>query len=330
MRLMHPIDAKIQVFVLLGALSVSGCSTGRASPTPIAGSAVTVAPTQPSSSVSSEPLVPSKDTPPPVVVRPARTGPLDVTFAVVSDTHLGFDGNDEKNRAVVASLTKLPGLRYPGHKEPVGPVRGLLIAGDLTEWGNVSEWEAFRSVYNLGGGKEPNKPGSPFPVFEVVGNHDMVHGPWLIAEVEKRHPGKGAYSWDWDDVHLVGMGEAPEGASLDGLERDLASVSVDRPLVLLFHRPLAGLWQENRPDAASRIRLAKLLEGREVLGIFHGHHHDRAHYKWQGYDVFKPGAVKDGAPELAVVHVVDDTMTVTTFDWQTRRFVDVFTKRRKK
>ncbi len=329
MSVRHAIGMNLKAFVLLVPLAVSGCSTGRASPTPSSSSAVTVASVQPAHSMTSEVAL-SKETPPPVAVRPTRTGPLDVTFAVVSDTHLGFDGNDQKNRELVASLSTLPKLRYPGHKEPVGAVRGLLIAGDLTEWGNVAEWEAFRSVYNLGGGKEPNKPGSPFPVFEVVGNHDMVHGPWLIAEVEKRHPGKGAYSWDWDDLHLVGMGEAPEGASLDGLERDLANVPLDRPLVLLFHRPLAGAWQEDRPDAASRLRLAKLLEGREVLGIFHGHHHARAHYKWQGYDVFKPGAVKGGAPELAVVHVVDDLMTVTTFDWQSRRFVDVFTKRRKK
>lgn len=324
------IGSKTKGMFLLAALSIAGCSTGRASPSPSSGSAAAVASVPLTPSASSEPIVAPKDASPPVAVRPARTGPLDVTFAVVSDTHLGFDGNDEKNRVLVASLGELPKLRYPGHKEPVGPVRGLLIAGDLTEWGNVSEWEAFRAVYNLGGGKEPNKPGSPFPVFEVIGNHDMVHGPWLIGEVEKRHPGKGAYSWDWDDVHLVGMGEAPEGASLDGLERDLASVPLDRPLVLLFHRPLAGPWQEDKPDAASRLRLAKLLEGREVLGIFHGHHHARAHYQWQGYDVFKPGAVKGGAPELAVVHVVDDRMTVTTFDWQSRRFVDVFTKRRKR
>ena len=84
----------------------------------------------------------------------------------------------------------------------MGHVRGLLVAGDLTEWGNTYEWEAFCDVYGLGRGE---KPGSPFPVFEVVGNHDMVHGPWLAAEVAKRHPGGGAYTWDWDDVHLVGL-----------------------------------------------------------------------------------------------------------------------------
>jgi len=246
---------------------------------------------------------------------------------VVSDTHFGYSGNEEKNRALVAALGVLPTLRYPGHGEVVGPVRGLLVAGDLTEWGNTSEWESFRAVYGLGSGE---RPGSPVPVFEVVGNHDMVHGPWLMAEVEKRHPGKGGYSWDWEGVHLVGLGEAPDGPALDMLERDLTKVARDRPLVLFFHRPLAGPWLEDRPDAAARTRLAKLLAGREVLGIFHGHHHSRAHYVWQGYDVWKPGAVKGGAPELAVVRVQDDRFTVTTFDWRSRRFVDVLSKRRKK
>jgi hypothetical protein len=245
---------------------------------------------------------------------------------VVSDTHLGFEGNDEKNRALVASIATLPGRRYPGGAV-VGQLRGLLVAGDLTEWGNTHEWEAFCDVYGLGRGE---KPGSPFPVFEVVGNHDMVHGPWLMAEVAKRHPGRGAYAWDWDDVHLVGLGEAPDGPALDALERDLATTPVERPLVLLFHRPLAGPWLEDRPDTEARARLASLLAGREVLGIFHGHHHAREHYVWQGYDVWKPGAVKGGAPELAVAHVDDERFTVTTFDWQSRHFVDVYTKRRTK
>jgi hypothetical protein len=105
---------------------------------------------------------------------------------------------------------------------------------------------------------------------------------------------------------------------------------VERPLVLLFHRPLAGPWLEDRPDTEARARLASLLAGREVLGIFHGHHHAREHYVWQGYDVWKPGAVKGGAPELAVAHVDDERFTVTTFDWQSRHFVDVYTKRRTK
>lgn len=273
---------------------------------------------------------PAPETPAPAgggtAAPPTRTGPLDVTFAVVSDTHLGFDGNEEKNRALVASIATLPGMRYPGGAA-VGHVRGLLVAGDLTEWGNTYEWEAFCDVYGLGRGE---KPGSPFPVFEVVGNHDMVHGPWLAAEVAKRHPGGGAYTWDWDDVHLVGLGESPDGPALDALERDLAKTPVERPLVLLFHRPLAGPWLEDRPDAEARARLARLLSGREVLGIFHGHHHARAHYVWQGYDVWKPGAVKGGAPELAVAHVDDERFTVRTYDWQSRRFVDLFTKRRPK
>jgi len=71
---------------------------------------------------------------------------------VVSDTHLGFDGNEEKNRALVASIATLPGMRYPGGAA-VGHVRGLLVAGDLTEWGNTYEWEAFCDVYGLGRGE---------------------------------------------------------------------------------------------------------------------------------------------------------------------------------
>lgn len=254
--------------------------------------------------------------------------PLDVTFAVVSDTHLGHAGGETKNRAMVAALGRLEGRPYPGGKRAgtVSHVRGLLIAGDLTDWGNPSEWDAFKDIFGLSDGGA----GAPFPVFEVVGNHDKVRGPWLSAEVDKRHGSKGAYAWNWDSLHLVALGEAPEDEALEALERDLAKVDVRRPLVLLFHRPLAGEWSEDRPSPRQKARLRDLLRGRDVVAIFHGHHHARAHYVWEGIDVFKPGAVKDGAPSLAVVHLGADALTVATFDWQRGQFFDVWSKPRRK
>jgi predicted phosphodiesterase len=254
--------------------------------------------------------------------------PLDVTFAVVSDTHLGHAGGEAKNRALVAALGALPGRPYPGGKRAgnVSHVRGLLIAGDLTDWGNPSEWDAFKDIFGLSDGGV----GAPFPVFEVVGNHDKVRGPWLSAEVDKRHGSKSAYAWNWDSLHLVALGEAPEDEALDALERDLAKVDARRPLVLLFHRPLAGEWSEDRPSPRQKARLRDLLRGRDVVAIFHGHHHARAHYVWEGIDVFKPGAVKDGAPSLAVVHLAADSLTVATFDWQRGQFSDVWSKPRRK
>ncbi len=249
---------------------------------------------------------------------PPHRGPVDVTFAVVSDTHLGHRDGEAKNRALVASLATLEGRTYP--KPGLGRVehlRGLLVAGDLTDWGNPEEWDAFRSIYGIADGGA----GSPFPVFEIVGNHDHVRGPWLEQAVARRHDGKAIYTWSFGPIHLVGLGEAASGAALDALALDLAKLPPSRPIVLLVHRPLAGPWSEDIPTAADKTRLAAMLHGRDVVAIFHGHHHAVGHYTWNGIPVFKPGAVKDGDARLAVVHVDDTNLTVATFDWRARRWV---------
>ena len=64
----------------------------------------------------------------------------------------------------------------------VAPPRGLLVTGDLTEWGSVEEWEPFAATYGLDGGTNGKLR---IPVFEVVGNHDKVHGPFVEQQVIK-------------------------------------------------------------------------------------------------------------------------------------------------
>jgi cytolysin (calcineurin-like family phosphatase) len=58
-----------------------------------------------------------------------------------------------------------------------------------------------------------------------------------------------------------------------------------------------------------------LLDGRNVVGIFHGHHHRRGHYVWHGIDVFKPGAVKNEERYFTVVYVTDARTTVAWRDY---------------
>lgn len=67
-------------------------------------------------------------------------GGSDVTFVVVSDTHFGYADMMAQNRTLVAKLNRIEGHPYPppsreGILGKVGEPRGLLITGDLTEWG---------------------------------------------------------------------------------------------------------------------------------------------------------------------------------------------------
>ena len=152
----------------------------------------------------------------------------------------------------------------------------------------------------------------------------------LLEElVAKRHGGGRYYAWDWDDVHLVALGEAPDDEGLGFLERDLEGIANDVPLVLYFHLALMGPWSTGNwfAEGTFKDRLAKIIEKRNVAAIFHGHHHATDHYTWHGIDVWKPGAVKDGAHTFAVAHVTDDRMTIASYDWDRDGWAGMLDKR---
>jgi hypothetical protein len=264
-----------------------------------------------------------------------KKGGTDVTFFVVSDTHFGFGypddlatlsanpfadpvGLEKNNKELIAALNALPGHDYPadvGGK--VAPPRGLLVTGDLTEWGREEEWKRFVAFYGKTG-EGPLK----FPVFEVIGNHDKVHGPWVEQQVSQRHGGR-FYSFDWDDLHVVALGEAPDDEGLAFLARDFETIDGSVPVVLYFHLALEGPWSTEHWFAEKdyKSRLATLVASRNVVAIFHGHHHATGHYVWHGVDVYKPGAVKHDAHTVAVVHVTDDKWALGSWDWRARRFL---------
>lgn len=275
--------------------------------------------------------------------KPLRTrrGGMDVTFVVVSDTHFGFLYPDDPSKLSASAITDPVGLErdnarlirrvndIAGRAYPediggeVAPPRGLVITGDLTEWGRKHEWARFVEMFGLRGTEGSLK----LPVFEMIGNHDKVdNGPWIADQVAARHGGR-FYSWDWDDLHLVALGEAPDDEGLKFLARDLEGISADVPLVVFFHLALEGPWSTgNWFDDGFKRKLAKALVGRNVVGIFHGHHHATGHYVWQGMDVWKPGAVKNNAHTFAVVHLTDSKWTLASYDWQNDKWATTFVK----
>jgi cytolysin (calcineurin-like family phosphatase) len=250
----------------------------------------------------------------------AKRGGTNVTFCVVSDTHFGYGGMEEQNARLVSRVNTIEGKSYPTSLGgTVARPRGLLVTGDLTEWGREEEWRPFAKTYGLDGGDGDLR----VPVFEVVGNHDKVHGPWVTDTVAARHGGRW-YSWDWDDLHLVALGEAPDDDGLAFLARDLDRLEKDVPVVLFFHLPLAGPWSTGHwfAEGPYRDRLFEILRGHAIAGIFHGHHHATGHYVWRNIDVWKPGAVKNDAHTFAVVHVTDARITVASYDWERDAFRD--------
>lgn len=250
-----------------------------------------------------------------------RAATRDVTFYAVSDTHLGFVPETDEAR-LVKELNAAEGRPYPKSiGGNVGHPRGLVITGDLTEWGTDDEWARF--AYFFGSTTtSPSEGGLTIPTYEVVGNHDNGHGPWVADQVAARHGGK-PYSFDLDDVHFDALGEAPDDVALDWLERDLASYEKNVPLVVYFHLALLGPWSDNNwfAEGDYKSRLGKILKDRCVVAIIHGHHHATDHYTWNGIDVYKPGAVKHDAHTFAVFHLSGDTMTTAYWSWNADTWV---------
>lgn len=274
--------------------------------------------------------LPTATAAPPPLPHIARKGGTDVTFAVVSDLHFGYGRIEATHELFIDRLNHVQGKPYPAYLQKawgaaVGPVRGLLVAGDLTESGTAEQWELLAKTYGLAG----DGTGSRVPLFEVIGNHDHGPGEYVESRVAARHGGGRVYAFQWDDLHVLALGEGPGDDAFAFMEKDLARVDANVPLLLLFHLPLAGPWSTGGwfADGDYRKRLAAVLEGRNVVAIFHGHHHATDHYTWQGIDVFKPGAVKSGGRECAVVHVTDHQLTVGTYDYVADGWSHTFAKR---
>ncbi len=243
----------------------------------------------------------------------ARRGGTDVTFCVVSYTHFGFGGMEEQNRTLVDRVSTIAGTPWPAPATgAVASPRGLLVTGDLTEWGREEEWRPFLATYGTDGGDGLLR----VPVFEVIGNHDKVSGPWVGDQVAARHGGR-YYAWDWDDVRFVALGEAPDDDGLAFLAKQLDGVALDVPVVLYFHLAILGPFSTGHwfGDGPSKDRLLETIGRHTIAAIFHGHHHATDHYQWHGIDVFKPGAVKNGAHTFAVVRITDDRIVVAERDW---------------
>ena len=274
--------------------------------------------------------------PAPGPVQRPREGGLDVTFLVTADTHFGWGvhddpeiepkldpvefpvGIDREHVRVIQQMNTIAGRLYPttiGGR--VDEPRGVLVAGDLTENGKPSEWKRFAAYY----GRDGTDGLLRYPVYEGFGNHDWNHGDYVARQVAERH-GDVRYSWEWGDLTVVCLADAPGRKGLSWLQETLAKTGRERPVILFFHYPLAGAYSETNwfGYGPFRERLVRALEGFNVVGVFHGHFHATGSYRWHGYDVYNVGSAKYRWNSFAVVRVTDDRMTVASWNYRHRRW----------
>ena len=265
-----------------------------------------------------------------------RRGGLDVTFLVAADTHVGFAAkehgangalrdpvnepadSDRLNARQIDDMNSMPGKALPPEiGGAVGTPRGVLIAGDLTEDGVPWQWRHFVAWYGHKGGDGRLR----FPVFEGHGNHDKHHSWHTLDRIRERHGGT-RYAFDWDDLRVICLGEAPDEGGLASLEADLASVGKDRPVVIYLHFALRGPYSTKNwfGDGRYRADLARVLFGYNVVAIFHGHYHASGRYQWEGIDVYNVGSTKHDQWSFGVVRVSDTRLSFASWHWGKREW----------
>lgn len=248
----------------------------------------------------------------------------DLTFLVAADTHLGASGMEQANATMLAAVDELPGTSWPARiGGVVEPPLALAVLGDLTDSGRPDQMRCFERLYYAD--SHPRRG----PTVALTGNHDQVSERTAVGQRVIGWHGALFRAWDWGDVRMLCLDKGPSEPALAWLEQELATLPAKRPLILLEHFPLLGPY--SGPEwvtDAQKARLAKLLTGRRVLAIFHGHFHGSGHYRWQGIDVYNTGSPRHQWCEVLAVRISADSLVVASWNWKAKCWWWMHTKRR--
>ena len=248
----------------------------------------------------------------------------DLTFMVVADTHLGAEGMEKSNATMVAALDELPGAPWPSRVGGVvAPPLALAVLGDLTDSGRPEQMRCFENLYYA----DPHPRRGP--TVALTGNHDRSYDRTVVSGRLIGWHGSLLRAWDWGGVRVLCMDTGPTAAALAWLEQELARTPAARPLIIFQHFALSGPFSGSDwiPER-HKSRYAKLLTGRRVLAIFHGHYHGSGHYRWQGIDVYNTGSPLHRWTEALAVRLDEDQLVVASWNWQAKRWWWLHTKRR--
>ena len=197
-------------------------------------------------------------------------GAGDLSFAQISDSHIGFGKDANKNvvgtlQAAVDRINALP-----------TPPAFLLHTGDISHLSNPEEFDTVDQV--LKGAKVG-------AVFTVPGEHDVLDesGKRYLERYGKGAKGRGWYSFEKNGVHFIGLVNVTavkfEGLGslgkeqLEWLKKDVSHLPSSTPIVVFAHVPLWAVypkWGWSTDDGAEALSYLKHFGSVTVLN---GHIH---------------------------------------------------------
>jgi 3',5'-cyclic AMP phosphodiesterase CpdA len=200
----------------------------------------------------------------------AMAAMADLSFVQISDSHIGF--NKDANKDVAATLREAVAKINAAPNAP----SFMLHTGDLTHLAEAEEFDTLEQILKSSKAKE---------VFYVPGEHDILNdnGKQYLERFGKGSKGSGWYSFDQKGVHFIGLNnvkDIKEGGlgvlghdQLEWLEDDLKGRSSSTPIVVFAHVPLWAVypkWGWGTEDSEQALGYLKRFGSVTVLN---GHIH---------------------------------------------------------
>ena len=236
----------------------------------------------------------------------------DFTFVVWSDTHYGYDDYLGYRNNAIGDINSIAGTAFPPpFAGVVEPLDLVVVAGDLTDHGLLSEWQSYVS----------GRASLNCPVYEVLGNHEYLAHE--IQPIFVQEHGHRWYSFDHGGVHFVMLDSTDlsyqdsfiSDEQLAWLASDLAAVGTTRPVIVVLHHS-PGEVVTSTPNS-----FVNTLNPYNVVVILHGHWHSVTQYLWNGWDVWGTGNTKYSGwnwnASFSVVRIDHCQLQIMAYGWWT-------------
>jgi 3',5'-cyclic AMP phosphodiesterase CpdA len=191
----------------------------------------------------------------PAANKPAAPRTSDLSFVQISDSHIGFKG------AANQDVTGTFGLAIDQINTLAARPAFVMHTGDLTHTSTPEQFDTVKQMLGTihAGG-----------VFQVPGEHDAATGDdrAYLGVFGKGAVGNGYFSFEQHGVHFLalvnavgtlGMGHLGKD-QLDWIQKDLAGLSSDTPIVVFAHIPLYAMyptWGWSTDDAVQALSMMK-------------------------------------------------------------------------
>nr|WP_225446453.1 metallophosphoesterase [Paenibacillus rhizovicinus] len=248
-----------------------------------------------------------------------------ISFQVITDTHILADAEHEYNRNFDRALKDIAANAPES--------RGIMHAGDVTDHGELEEYEAFARIW------EDNQAQLP-QLYMTMGNHDVDHEDWQerLPRFMAMTGTAGLYHDHWiDGYHFIFLGTETgnEGFAdlsqeqLDWLDAKLGeAASPDKPVFVFLHQPLmntvaGSLEAQNWYGVTQDEELKAVLSKHQQAILFTGHTH---------WELGSPHTFFEGAGRLPAMFNASSVAYLWTDDDAHKDgsqgyYVDVYTDR---